>query len=340
MARPCKICQLEESHPDVFEQINKSLLKGTNQKKLVDQVNKKLSKEIKSGKIKAFNATNISRHKPHVLGKEKPKTDSKALVPSKKNLTKKEKAFVQEYPKHFNGSKAARDSGYSIKTARQIAHVKLSKADIREAIEDELKAREARTKITQDMVVHELALLALGRYEDVATWDEDGKPTLKPLDEMNERGRATLKSIKHREVPTEFGKAVEIDFSIQDKKGALAELLKHTAIPFYVVESIEEVTEKHELDIFQQIELYETLGYRVPKHLELAAKQQKEDKDDYDLLGDLDNEAFEEKLIERKKKEIIAAREAQLAIRMKELDQLNREEEQTAKESEDVDQEG
>ncbi len=280
----------------------------------------------------------VAEGSPITSRKDPAKTPKKPQKDPKKSLTRKQNAFAKAFPKTLNGTKAAKDAKYSIKCARQIAVVNMKNPDILKVIDDELLAREKRTLITQDMVVNELANIALARYEDVATWDENGKQKMIPTEDMNERGRATMKSIKHREIPTEFGEATEFEFSIHDKKSALVELMKHTAIPFHIVETIEEVTEKYELDTLQQIQLFETLGYRVPRHLELEATRQKSDEENFDILGELDNDAFEEKLIERKKNEIIATREAQLKIRMKELDELNAEEKVNPEEVENVDQ--
>lgn len=305
-----------QKHSEKYKKFDGTLREfcNTRRPKLSFEATKKAFQRIKKGdKVGTKRKPKMSQESP-LNGSEKS---------PKRKPTKRQKAFSQNFPISLIGTKAAKDAGYSIKCARQIATANMKKPIIREMIDAELLAREKRTHITQDMVVNELSNLALAKYEDVAEWGEDGRQRLKPLEKMNERGRTAMKSIKYREIPTPDGIATEFEFSIHDKKSALIELLKHTAIPFHIVETIEEVSEAHDLDIFQQIELFETLGYRVPKHLELAAKQQKSEEEDFDILGELDNEAFEEKLIERKKKEIIATREAQLKIRHKELDELN-----------------
>jgi phage terminase small subunit len=63
---------------------------------------------------------------------QKVKTDSKK-VPAKK-LTAKEQAFVELYAADPNGSKAARNAGYSEKTAGNIANENLKKPHIQAAI--------------------------------------------------------------------------------------------------------------------------------------------------------------------------------------------------------------
>lgn len=50
-------------------------------------------------------------------------------------LSKKQSAFVEAYVTHWNASQAARDAGYSDKTAGQIGHENLKKPEIAAAIE-------------------------------------------------------------------------------------------------------------------------------------------------------------------------------------------------------------
>ncbi len=52
-----------------------------------------------------------------------------------KNLTSKEWAFVLEYPKDWNGTRAAKAAGYSENTATEIASENLRKPHIKEALE-------------------------------------------------------------------------------------------------------------------------------------------------------------------------------------------------------------
>jgi len=53
----------------------------------------------------------------------------------KEKLTEKEKNFCHEYVVDWNGSRAAREAGYSEKTAKEIAHATLTKVHIKQYIE-------------------------------------------------------------------------------------------------------------------------------------------------------------------------------------------------------------
>ena len=75
-------------------------------------------------------------------------------------LTKKQQLFVEEYLKDLNATQAAIRAGYSAKTAYAIAEKLLRKAEIKQAIQEAMKARSDRTEITQDRVLQELARLA------------------------------------------------------------------------------------------------------------------------------------------------------------------------------------
>ena len=54
-------------------------------------------------------------------------------------LTEKETKFIELYLKYLTGARAARDAGYSIKTARSIAHELMRKPKIKAAIDEGLK---------------------------------------------------------------------------------------------------------------------------------------------------------------------------------------------------------
>ena len=68
-------------------------------------------------------------------------------------LNNKQKLFVDEYLKDLNATQAAIRAGYSAKTASRIGPELLGKTCIKAAIAEQMKAREERTQITQDMVL-------------------------------------------------------------------------------------------------------------------------------------------------------------------------------------------
>lgn len=72
-------------------------------------------------------------------------------------LTTKQERFCREYIIDLNATRAAIRAGYSEKTANRIASENLSKLDIQEKIRQLQQKIEARTEITQDKVLNELA---------------------------------------------------------------------------------------------------------------------------------------------------------------------------------------
>lgn len=90
---------------------------------------------------------------------QKPTADKKGVA----ELTAKQRLFIAEYLKDFNGHQAAVRSGYSQKTAAQQAARLLINVNVQNAISDALKRREERTEITADMV--------LKRWWEIATAD-------------------------------------------------------------------------------------------------------------------------------------------------------------------------
>lgn len=60
---------------------------------------------------------------------------------SKQRWTERELRFVESYLSCYVGARAAREAGYSVKTARSIAHELMRKPRIRAAIDDGLRAQ-------------------------------------------------------------------------------------------------------------------------------------------------------------------------------------------------------
>ena len=89
-------------------------------------------------------------------------------------LTPKQARFVDEYLVDLNGTQAAIRAGYSKKTAGQIAERLLRKVEAQQALTERVKARQARTEITQDRVIAELAKIAFGDQRSLMQWGPTG----------------------------------------------------------------------------------------------------------------------------------------------------------------------
>lgn len=107
-------------------------------------------------------------------------------------LTPKQARFVEEYLIDLNATRAAIRSGYSEKTARQTGAENLSKPDIFTAISDAQAKRSARTHITQDRVLAELAKIGFSDLRKVLTtggglrspedWDDETAGAISSLE--------------------------------------------------------------------------------------------------------------------------------------------------------------
>lgn len=107
-------------------------------------------------------------------------------------MNQKQKTFASEYVIDYNATQAAIRAGYSERSAYSQAHELLKKPEIQEAIKELEAAASARTSITKDMVLKELARIAFvdprnlfdegGRPKDIRFLDPDTAAALSSVD--------------------------------------------------------------------------------------------------------------------------------------------------------------
>jgi len=141
---------------------------------------------------------------------------------------KRHEQFCQEYIIDFNGTRAATDAGFSKRSAKVTACRLLTKVNIQGRISELLKDRSERTKITQDMVLQELKILACSDFRDygeiVRTLaDPDGRLKLKVFSEIKGDATRAIQSIS--EHITKDG--IQLKFRLHSKTPALELLGKH-----------------------------------------------------------------------------------------------------------------
>jgi len=85
-------------------------------------------------------------------------------------------AFCQEYIKHpeNNGAEAARQAGYSAKTARTKASQLLTRVDVQEYLAKFLQKQEERTEINADWVLSKLKTIAERCMQEEEVMSKDG----------------------------------------------------------------------------------------------------------------------------------------------------------------------
>ncbi|MGD0661675.1 MAG: terminase small subunit [Syntrophorhabdales bacterium] len=152
----------------------------------------------------------------------------KSIPELEHKLTKKQRVFIAEYQKDFNGTQAAIRAGYSPRTANEQAARLLTFANVKEAVEAGLEARLRKAGVTAEKVLTELARIA---FHDIRTlYNEEGG--LKHPDEWDDAAAAAVAGI---EVLEEFEgrgddraqKGCTKKVRTYDKVKALEDLGKH-----------------------------------------------------------------------------------------------------------------
>jgi phage terminase small subunit len=139
-----------------------------------------------------------------------------------RRLTPKQQQFVEEYLVDLNATQASIRAGYSRRTAEWIGPQLLGKTHVQAAVQAAMSARAARTEVTQDRVVTELARVAFGDARKVMTWGPDGL-TLKASSELTDEEAAFVAEVS--ETTTEHGGSLKL--KTNDKLKALELLGRH-----------------------------------------------------------------------------------------------------------------
>lgn len=140
-----------------------------------------------------------------------------------RRLTPKQKRFVEEYLIDLNATQAAIRAGYSQRTADRIGPELLGKTCISEAIQAAIAARSARTEVTQDRVIQELARIAFSDIRKLFKPDGGMIPPAE-LDDETAAAIAGLEIITNEEGNLVFQTR---KVKLWDKRGALELLGKH-----------------------------------------------------------------------------------------------------------------
>lgn len=152
-------------------------------------------------------------------------------------LTDKQRRFVDEYLIDLNATQAATRAGYSQKTAGQIGEQNLKKLEIAHAIQEAQAARSRRTKVTQDMVLRELAKIGFSDIRKIVRW---GKTELRVTDDGDDEGEVTeayhgLALVSADDIDDDTAAAISeisegregLKVKLHDKKGALVDIGRH-----------------------------------------------------------------------------------------------------------------
>lgn len=150
-------------------------------------------------------------------------------------LNDKQRRFVEEYLIDLNATQAAIRAGYSAKTANRVGPRLLSNVGIAAAIAKAQEKRSARTGITQDRVLAELAKIGFADIRKAVRWgrnpgdvtSENADPnglniypvSLVPSEEMDDDTAAAVAEVSL----TQTG----VKIKMYDKRAALVDIGKH-----------------------------------------------------------------------------------------------------------------
>lgn len=156
-------------------------------------------------------------------------------------LTGKRRRFVDEYLVDLNATQAAIRAGYSVRSAEVEGHRLLRNAEIAAAVDAAQKERAARTGITADRVLRELAKLGFSDIRKAVNWrsnvteigenPDTGEPETRAFNEVvlvdshavDDDTAAAIAEVSQT-------KEGALKVKLHDKKGALELLGKHLGI--------------------------------------------------------------------------------------------------------------
>lgn len=144
-------------------------------------------------------------------------------------LSNKQRAFVTEYVRDFNATRAAKDAGYSPRSAYSIGNENLKKPEVAAAIQEEIETRQ----MARDEVLLRLADQARGDMGDFM--DINSMSFSLNLEKAKELGLTKLiKKLKQKTVTTIRNDQEEetntIEIELYDAHAALVDIGKHLKI--------------------------------------------------------------------------------------------------------------
>jgi phage terminase small subunit len=149
----------------------------------------------------------------------------------KEEAARKERIFIDEYLKCWNGAEAARRAGYSAATARQIAYNLLTKVYIKEQINDRLK----KSAMSAEEVLARTTDLARGNMMPFIEVSEDGYASLDFSSDEAKDALHLIKKIKTKRSRRMVGKGEQaepwqdeyVEVELYDSQRALETLAKY-----------------------------------------------------------------------------------------------------------------
>lgn len=143
-----------------------------------------------------------------------------------RELTPKQARFVEEYLVDLNGAAAVRRAGYKHKRPDALAYDLLRKQEICDALNAAQRERSARTGITADRVLKEIARVAFADPRQVMSWGPNGV-ALRDSKELSDDQAAAVAEVS--ETWTDNGGGSR-KVKLHDKVAALEKLARHVGL--------------------------------------------------------------------------------------------------------------
>jgi len=138
-------------------------------------------------------------------------------------LTEKKKKFADRWFETLKGGESAGYSGYSKKTADQIAYNLLQEPEVQEYIQSlRVKAAENHS-ITKERWLSELEENAFSNVQDFISDDN----SIKDLSQIDRAKARALNSVKKTVTEFEGGSKTTVEFKLNDKLNALDKIGRH-----------------------------------------------------------------------------------------------------------------
>jgi phage terminase small subunit len=136
-----------------------------------------------------------------------------------KKLTPKQRKFVDEYLKLRNATQAAKNAGYSARSAYSQGERLLKKAEIATEIGRRMNIIETKTNVTVERIERELANIAFADIVGLFEVAPNGKVAIKSFNDLTEEQRRAISEIQID------GKSIK--FKSWNKNSALDTLAKY-----------------------------------------------------------------------------------------------------------------
>lgn len=152
-------------------------------------------------------------------------------------LTSRQARFVEEYPKDWNGTKAAIRAGYSKSTARMQASRLLTNENIASRVREAQAQMISRVKVEQDDVLKELLIVLKSNVSDfqisegnqLTTREGVSDDAMKAVSSIKRRIRRYVEGKGADAQPVEIE---EMEYRLWDKTRAIEMGMKHLGLMF------------------------------------------------------------------------------------------------------------